>query len=265
MYMKPKGNLAEQCKLNQKKKEVKHMKKKELKVVMVCLLLLSVSLAATFLSKSVSALTTGHFGEGFEYYNTAAWTKSNGWTNGGMFNCTWRDSNVNINNGIMTLTLNNDTQGGTKPYASGEYTTNDTYGYGLFQANMKPAKNVGIVSSFFTYTANPWDEIDIEFLGKDTTKVQFNYFTNSAGKHEYVYNLGFDASTSFHTYAFNWQPTYIAWLVDGKEVYRATNNIPSHPGKIMMNLWPGTGVDGWLGAYNGATPINAYYDWIAYN
>ena len=33
----------------------------------------------------------------------------------------------------------------------------------------------------------PWDEIDIEFLGKDTTKVQFNYFTHGRGqKDEHV-------------------------------------------------------------------------------
>ena len=29
-----------------------------------------------------------------------------------------------------------------------------------------------------------WDEIDIEFLGKDTPKVQFNYYTNGQGNHE---------------------------------------------------------------------------------
>ncbi|MBC8059500.1 MAG: family 16 glycosylhydrolase [Clostridiaceae bacterium] len=245
------------------------MKRNKLKIVTLSLLVVSVLLSTTFMSKGVSAVATAHLGEGFDSFNTATWAKSDGWTNGGMFNCTWRANNVNFSNGLMTLTLNNDTQGGTKPYATGEYRSNDTYGYGLFQTNMKPAKNSGIVSSFFTYTGpgdnTPWDEIDIEFLGKDTTKVQFNYFTNGVGNHEYLYNLGFDASTSFHTYAFNWQPTYIAWLVDGKEVYRATSSIPSHPGKIMMNLWPGTGVDGWLGAFNGATPIYAYYDWVSYD
>ncbi|MBC8059427.1 MAG: family 16 glycosylhydrolase [Clostridiaceae bacterium] len=99
-------------------------------------------------------------GAGFDMYNTTVWTKSGGWTNGGMFNCTWRVENTTFANGQMTLTLNKDTLGGTKPYAGGEYTS------------------------------------------KDTTKVQFNYFTNGVGNHKYVYNLGFDASTSFHTYAF---------------------------------------------------------------
>lgn len=228
-------------------------------------MLIGTFLVGALISTPASALTTTHMGESFDYANTSAWEKSDGWSNGGMFNCTWRASNVNFSNGAMALTLNKDTQGGSKPYAGGEYRTKDTYSYGLYQVSMKPAKNTGIVSSFFTYTNNPWDEIDIEFLGKDTTKVQFNYYTNGVGNHEHIYNLGFDASTSYHTYAFNWQPTYIAWLVDGKEVYRATNNIPSHPGKIMMNLWPGTGVDSWLNAYDGKTPLYANYDWVSYD
>ncbi|MCY9075237.1 beta-glucanase, partial [Bacillus inaquosorum] len=36
------------------------------------------------------------------------------------------------------------------------------------------------------------------------------------------------------------------------------------PGKIMMNLWNGTGVDEWLGSYNGVTPLYAHYDWVRY-
>ena len=103
---------------------------------------------------------------------------------------------------------------------------------------MQAIKNDGVVSSFFIYTGpsdnNPWDEIDIEVLGKDTTKVQFNYFTNGVGNHEYMYDLGFDASKGYHTYGFDWQPDKITWYVDGKEVYSATTNIPSTPGKIVL-------------------------------
>lgn len=224
-------------------------------------------LIGALVSTPVQALTTTHFSDSFNYYNSASWSKSDGWSNGDMFNCTWRGNNVNFNNGVMELKI--DTDYGATKYSGAEYRTKDTFGYGLYQVNMKPAKNTGIVSSFFTYTGpsdnTPWDEIDIEFLGKDTTKVQFNYYTNGVGNHEYVYNLGFDASKSYHTYGFNWQPNYIAWFVDGREVYRAYGNIPSHPGKIMHNIWPGINVDSWLGAYNGKTPLKAYYDWMSYD
>ena len=56
-------------------------------------------------------------------------------------------------------------------------------------------------------------------LGKDTTKVQFNYYTNGVGNHEYMYDLGFDASEGYHTYGFDWQKDSITWYVDGKAVY----------------------------------------------
>jgi Beta-glucanase/Beta-glucan synthetase len=218
----------------------------------------------TSLAKSV---ITTHFGDGFDSYDSSSWSKSDGWTNGGMFNCGWKADHITYANGIMTLKLDHTSSSG-KPYSSGEIRTINTYSYGYYQARMKPAKNIGVVSSFFTYTGPAfgtiWDEIDIEFLGKDTTHVQFNYFKNGVGGHEKLYYLGFDASSAYHTYAFNWQPSYIAWLVDGVEVYRATTNIPTTPGHIYINLWPGITVDSWLGAYNGVTPLYAYYDWVAY-
>lgn len=194
---------------------------------------------------------------------------SDGWTNGSMFNCTWRKANVEFSDGSMKLKIDLDGDGsGAIPYSGGEFRTKGFYGYGMYEVVMKPIKNDGVVSSFFTYTGpsdnNPWDEIDIEFLGKDTTKVQFNYFTNGRGSHEYLYELGFDAAEEFHTYGFDWQEDKITWYVDGEAVYTADKNLPSTPSKIMMNTWPGTGVDGWLKAFDGTTPLAAEYKSVSY-
>lgn len=189
---------------------------------------------------------------------------SDGWSNGSMFNCTWRKRNGKIFDGSMKLTIDLDGNGLTDiPYSGAEFRSRDFYGYGMYEVVMKPIKNDGVVSSFFTYTGpsdkNPWDEIDIEFLGKDTTIVQFNYFTNGRGNHEYIYDLGFDASEEFHTYGFDWQEGSITWYVDGEAVYTATENIPTTPGKLMMNVWPGKGVDGWLKEFDGTVPLTAEY------
>ncbi|MGN0584361.1 MAG: family 16 glycosylhydrolase [Ruminococcus sp.] len=211
-----------------------------------------------------SATTVADFRNG----ETPLFFASDGWTNGNPFDCGWTKNNAKIADGYLTLTIDKD-YSGKYNYTGGEYRTADHYSYGYYETSMQAIKNDGVVSSFFTYTGpsedNPWDEIDIEILGKDTTKVQFNYYTNGVGNHEYMYDLGFDASEGFHTYGFDWQPDHITWYVDGKAVYTATSNIPSTPGRIMMNVWPGTGVNEWLAPFNGNTPLNARYQWVTYN
>ena len=182
--------------------------------------------------------------------------------NGHPFNCEFRSSNVSFENGIMTLTLNKVNE----KYVGAEYRTGAKFSYGYYSVSMKAAKCDGVISSFFTYTWGPWDEIDIEFLGHDTTIVQFNYYTNGVGGHEYFYELGFDASEDFHEYGFDWQPDSITWYVDGVAVYRATENIPSAPGQIMMNLWNvHESVSSWAGKFDESKlPVYAQYQWIGY-
>lgn len=204
----------------------------------------------------------------FRKGETPVFFASDGWTNGSCFDCGWYKQNTSFDGGVLNLTIDKDYTGKYN-YSAAEYRTTDFYSYGYYETSMQAIKNDGVVSSFFTYTGpsdnNPWDEIDIEVLGKDTTKVQFNYYTNGVGNHEYMYDLGFDASEGFHTYGFDWQSDHITWYVDGKAVYTAYNNIPSTPGKIMMNVWPGTGVDDWLNPFNGNTPLTARYQWVTYN
>ncbi|MCR5121769.1 MAG: glycoside hydrolase family 16 protein [Ruminococcus sp.] len=190
---------------------------------------------------------------------------SDGWSNGNMFDCTWKKENVKFGDGVMKLTIDATPSG---EHTAAEYRTHEFCGYGLYEVCMKPIRNNGVVSSFFTYTGpsdeNPWDEIDIEFLGKDTTKVQFNYFTDGKGDHELLYDLGFDASEDFHTYGFEWLEGSIKWYVDGKEVHSVTENIPKTPGRLMMNVWNGKGVDAWLAPYDGTAPLTAEYKWARF-
>ncbi len=204
----------------------------------------------------------------FRKGSTPLFFASDGWTNGDPFDCGWYEGNTSLDKGVLSLTIDRDYTG-KYAYSGAEYRTTDHYGFGYYETSMQAIKNDGVVSSFFTYTGesenNPWDEIDIEILGKDTTKVQLNYYTNGKGGHEYMYDLGFDSSQGFHTYGFDWQRDHITWYVDGKAVYTAYDNIPQTPGRIMMNTWPGKGVDEWLKAYNGRTPLTAYYQWVTYN
>ncbi|MBM7541160.1 beta-glucanase [Amphibacillus cookii] len=213
------------------------------------------------------------FFEEFHFHDEERWSMAGVWTNGDMFNTTWYPEQVTFDNDKMQLTLDHDENASETgiPYKSGELRTNDFYHYGFYEVSMRPVASEGTVSSFFTYTGewdwdnDPWDEIDIEFLGKDTTRIQFNYFTDGVGGNEYYHDLDFDASQSFNTYGFDWREDSITWYVNGEAVYTATENIPQTPQKIMMNLWPGIGVDDWTGTFDDDDiPLVAEYDWVRY-
>lgn len=224
-----------------------------------------------------------------------AWWKANGWANAHVSSTGWRADHITFDKGIMTITHDNvpcasggDCSG--QPYAGGEYRTSDWIGrYGRFEVRMKPAAGEGLISSFFVFASSaddrhpdydrrediPWDEIDIEFLGKDTTRVQFNYYADGVGNHEYIHDLGFDASQAFHEYAFDWRPDGIDWYVDGRRVHSVSAKrlkpgevLPSTRGRIMTSVWAADlnnpGLVRWAGELRDPQPVAAHYDWVRY-
>ena len=206
-----------------------------------------------------------------------------GWGNGGVFNTWWSADCVTYGEKTAKLSIKPNTDPENEDaekydYLGGEMRTYGYYGYGDYQVRMKPAKKDGTASTFFVCTGeydlnpitnekNPWDEIDIEFLGQDTTKVQFNYFVNGVGEHEYMYDLGFDASEEFHNYGFRWAEDYITWFVDDKPVYRVEASegkpMPAASGRILTNYWCGTDeAEGWMGSYSNPGDEGPEYEWI---
>ena len=225
--------------------------------------------------------------------------ESDGWSNGDVFNVVWKKHNVvyDTASGIMRLGITEekanawlDDQDVEFNYTAGEARTQNYYHYGDYEVSMKPSANPGTASTFFICTgpydlkdgvANPHDEIDIEFLGKDTTKVQFNFFVDGKGGNEYMYDLGFDASKEFHRYGFRWAEDSITWFVDGEPVYKVTTDdsvetgrnvkqvekLPSTAGRMLTNYWCGNArAYGWMGEYKGAVnDKGTEYQWIATN
>ena len=193
----------------------------------------------------------------------------------------WTANNVIYDNGVAKLTITDNPNGSEETfteYYGGEMRTYQYFGYGDYEVSMKPSNKPGTASTFFTCTGsydtnphtgqpNPWDEIDIEFLGEDTTKVQFNYYVNGVGGHEYMYDLGFDASEDFHTYGFRWTEDYITWFVDGEPVYRVnateSSPMPSTAGRVLMNYWCGSSAaENWMGKFENPDDKGPEYQWV---
>lgn len=213
--------------------------------------------------------------------NTDVFFASDGWNNGGSFNVEWDASAVTYEDDVAKLSVIEAPESATKPYYGAELRSAKWYHYGYYSVSMKPSNVPGSVSTFFTYTgsselgadgeANPWDEIDIEFLGTDTTRVQFNYYVdgdNTKKGHEKWYDLGFDASEAFHTYGFLWEKDRITWYVDNEPVYQveredSAEGIPETPSRIMMSHWV-VNENGkeWAGAAYDGSATESVYQWV---
>jgi len=195
------------------------------------------------------------------------------WSNGDPFYNGWCPEQIDFNSSRLFLTLEKK-DCHSKTHASGEYRTLNTYKYGRYSTRFIASDVNGTISSFFTYTGSSegteWDEIDIEILGKEPSKMQINYWRDGQ-EHPVLIDLGFDASLAMHTYAFVWAQEYIKWYVDEKLVYTVDENhlndkdsLPINAGKIILNLWAGVGIDSWSGAYDDNSSAKISYEYVKY-
>lgn len=169
-----------------------------------------------------------------------------------------------------------------------ELTGLEQFKYGRFEARMKMAAVSGSVSSMFLNYDNsylkkqePWNEIDIEVLGKSNTSWQSNIITrepdvdkaNPNISSEKIHEFGFDATADFHLYAIVWTPEYIAWEIDSVEVRRdvvgqettlAHDQVAfmTEEQSLRFNLWVSKSAS-WTGKFTGeGVPTEQQIDYV---
>lgn len=151
----------------------------------------------------------------------------------------------------VTFALREESRGDRR-FTSGALSTGEgDFRFGRFEVTMKASPASGVVSAFFLYRFDPWQEIDFELVGKDTTKALLNVYYNP-GEEGDLYNyghfgtpvvvdLGFDAAAGFHTYAIEWDAEEIRWFADDRLIHvrRAgePTPIPQLPMVFHMNAW----------------------------
>ena len=159
-------------------------------------------------------------------------------------------TNFEVVDGGALLTLREE-HAVVRDYTSASLSSRKDYRYGRFVAELKPARTAGLITGLFLHRNSPRQEIDIEFLGNDTTKLLVNVFYNpgyEGARMEYGYRgtpalieLGFDAADDFHRYEIDWTPTTIRWSVDGRLVHHRLQwdptPIPHLPMRFHLNLW----------------------------
>ena len=174
-------------------------------------------------------------------------------------------------------------------YYGAELTGLEKFKYGRFEARMKMAAASGSVSSMFLYynesylkKEEPWNEIDIEILGKNPSEWQSNIITRegdpSISKNtssEVIHPFNYDATNEFHLYGIIWTPEYVAWEVDSVEVRRVSLGelVGTHADAdqvkflteeqtLRFNLWASKSTS-WVGKFAPEQlPIEQHIDYV---
>lgn len=240
-------------------------------------ILQSFSAVSPNLASAEEAFEGAGFIETFESLDS--WYVANFDRNDG-FNTSWRRSLVSIHApdariaGAGTLRLRLEPAPETVPtdFVGAELQRRGPFLYGRYEVVMQAGKGDGLVSAFFTYTGphfdDPHDEIDFEFLGRDTSRVWLNIFTDGDNLPGRWIDLGFDAATAPHLYRFDWAPDSVTWYVDGAEVMKVTADehpIPRTPGKIFLDIWAATkAMHTWLRPPSDDLSAEAHFHCVSY-
>jgi len=211
--------------------------------------------------------------DNFDTIDTARWTAMTHSWDGNL--AQFGAENATVSEGILSVGLSA-VEGADKPYAGVELRSVETLTFGKLEASVRFARGSAVVSSLvLIYTPWPpddWNELDIEFLGKNTDEIQFNHMVNippadpESGHVQYpeLVPLAFDPAAEFHTYAIEWEPGEARFFIDGMLYHTATEEMQRMvlPQNILLTIWASDAVS-WAGPVDETTaPTAASYDWL---
>jgi endo-1,3-1,4-beta-glycanase ExoK len=161
--------------------------------------------------------------------------------------------------------------------SSAELYQSASYPYGRFEARIRFAAGDGVISSFFLWKPGSevagtfWNELDFEKLGADCRMQTNPLYGAPVADHGQLTSGTDDLCAAYHTYAFEWTPSYIAWQIDGVEVRREGGDVAAafeqnaaSGMQIHFNLWPGDATFG--GNFDPSIlPVQQYISWVQYS
>lgn len=118
--------------------------------------------------------------------------------------------------------------------------------FGRVELFLKVAPGVGIVSSAM-WLSDDLDEVDLEFLGVNSTQASTNYF--GKGYQDY-HNAGVfptaNNQENYINYTTVWTKDSLDWYIDGNHVRtltpdaaNKTRNYPQTPMRLSLGIWAG--------------------------
>jgi beta-glucanase (GH16 family) len=189
--------------------------------------------------------------------------------------------NLRVENGLAALQLTPEPGDPIKPFRGVEMRSRETLTFGKVEARVRLAKGSGVVSSlvliYTPWPADDWNELDIEYLGRYSDRVQFNSMvylgpartapvTQSVTPTQFpeLEQLAFDPSADFHVYTIEWTPSAARFSIDAQPLHTWDTEI-AHlklPMNLLLTIWASAAVD-WAGPIDpSGTPVAAEYDWV---
>lgn len=184
------------------------------------------------------------------------------------FDTDWRSSQAVADNGLRLKLSPHD---GLNRFVGASIRSLETHHYGIYRSRFPAGKGDDVVTGFFTYTGPHYgtrhDEIDIEILGKDPTRLHIAWFVDGELTNHFI-PLSFDASDSVNDYAFEWSPDGIRWYVNDRLVFEALASdgpLPSVPSYLFANIWAtDPSIAFCSGVADPATTTNAFFETISF-
>lgn len=211
----------------------------------------------------------GAFGDVFLQIDDGKWAVADYDFSHPGFDTDWRRARVVAGDGV-TLGLK-PVKGRRNGFEGGSLRRLVRSGFGRYEAMIQPARGSGVVTGFFLYTGAYYgtrhDEIDVEFLGRDTTRLHAAWFVDGQLQNRFV-DLGFDAADRPRHYAFEWSATALRWFVEDKLVLEITEQdarLPKVPGYLFLNLWAADkSIASWSGETVPDHAAKAVFDWVRF-
>jgi beta-glucanase (GH16 family) len=230
-----------------------------------------------------AVVTTGTFAlawqDDFDTFDSSRWQLLTHTWDGNL--AQFSTTNTSFANGIASLALTPEPTDTAKPFRGVEMRSRDTLTYGKVESRIRFAKGSGVVSSlvliYTPWPADDWNELDFEFLGRYTDRVQMNVMVYtgppttppvtqsvSPTQSPQMAMLAFDPSADFHLYTMEWTPAEAKFLIDGEVMRTWTTQISKLrlPQNILLTIWASNAAS-WAGPIEATTaPTSADYDWI---
>jgi beta-glucanase (GH16 family) len=206
---------------------------------------------------------------------SATWTPGYWWWDGvkstnvanGNFNW-YVPEQVAVTGGSLRLTAERRPFEG-KPYVSGLVTSHQrqAFTYGHVEARIRVPVGTALWGAFWMGAeSRAWPpEIDIMEMPNTKGRPGRGYATYFWGDGEMdATPFSVPDPGGWHTWSLTWSPGELVWYLDGREVKRATRNVPAEPMYLLLNLAVGSNQRDFAGPPDASTPATATMevDWV---